>query len=253
MTHQYQVYVGNLSTTVSTEKLKDLFSQVGEVLDVWINPQFKKITYGFVKFDNIISAEDACEQFNDQNIDFFQIKVRISELTKRNLQVKSKINLTKRENKELTESNLQVTSEINFYKREGILLEMPKKKGKSQGYSLKKIFNQNLRENKEIIEDFQKACLEAENIAFPHEFEIVKTAHEAPDLTMLETTVLRYFKPPREKNTVQVDFDLSKGKRLTTEQYNKFFNLKLTKPRPITKKEEKKRKPFALDYRSVCD
>ena len=49
MTHLYEVYVGNLSTTVSTEKLKDLFSQVGQVLDVWINPQFKKITYGFVK------------------------------------------------------------------------------------------------------------------------------------------------------------------------------------------------------------
>ena len=225
MTHQYQVYVGNLSTAVSTENLKDLFSQVGQVLDVWINPQFKKTTYGFVKFDNIISAEDACEQFNDQNLDSFHIKVRISELTKRNLQVKSKINLPK---------------------REGILLEMPKKEGESKSYLLKKIFNQNLRENKEIIEDFQKACLEAENIAFPQKFEIVKTAHEPPDLMMLETTVLRYFKQPREKNTVQVDFDLSKGKRLTTEQYDKFFNLKLTKPRPITKKEEKKKKTFFI-------
>lgn len=34
----YSVYVGNLPTTVSTEQLKNLFSQVGEVLDVWINP-----------------------------------------------------------------------------------------------------------------------------------------------------------------------------------------------------------------------
>ena len=63
---------------------------------------------------------------------------------------------------------------------------------------------------------------------------------------MLETTVLRYFKPTCEKN------DLSKGKRLTTEQYDKFFNLQLTKPRPVTK-EQKKTKPYALDYRSVCD
>ena len=107
MTHLYQVYVGNLPTTVSSENLKDLFSQVGQVLDVWINPQFKKITYGFVKFDNVISAEDACRQFNDQNLDFLQIKVRISEQTKRRLQVKSKIELPK---------------------REGILLEMPQKK-----------------------------------------------------------------------------------------------------------------------------
>ena len=49
-----------------------------------------------------------------------------------------------------------------------------------------------------------------------------------------------------------VDFDLSKGKRLTTEQNDKFFNLQLTKPRPVTK-EQKKTKPYALDYRSVCD
>ena len=33
----YSVYVGNLPTTVSTEQLKNLFSQVGEVLDVWIH------------------------------------------------------------------------------------------------------------------------------------------------------------------------------------------------------------------------
>ena len=231
MTHLYEVYVGNLSTTVSNEKLKDLFSQVGQVLDVWINPQFKKITYGFVKFDNVISAEDACRQFNDQNLDFLQIKVRISEQTKRKLQVKSKIELPK---------------------REGILLEMPKKKGQSRGYLLRKKFNQNLRENKEIIRDFEKACLEAENITFPQKFEIVKTAPEPADLTMLETTVLRYFKPTCEKNTLKVDFDLSKGKRLTNEQYDKFFNLQLTKPRPVTK-EQKKTKPYASDYRSVCD
>ena len=50
MTHSYEVYVGNLSTTVSTEILKKLFSQVGQILHVWINRSFDKITYGFVEF-----------------------------------------------------------------------------------------------------------------------------------------------------------------------------------------------------------
>ena len=39
----YKVYVGNLSTTVSVEKLKNLFSQVGKILFTWINPIYKKL------------------------------------------------------------------------------------------------------------------------------------------------------------------------------------------------------------------
>ena len=231
MTFFYEVYIGNLPTTVSTEKLKDLFSQVGEVIDVWINPQFKQITYGFVKFDNIISAEEACEQFNGQNLDSLQIKVRISERTKSDLQVKSKIK---------TKGDLSL---VTAPKREGILLELPKKTGVSKSSLLTKKLHQNLRENKQIIQDFAKACLEAENITSPQKFEIVKTAPEPANLTMLETTVLRYFKPTIvKKNTLKVDFDLSKDKLLTTEQYDKFFNLQLTKPRPVTK-EQKTTKP----------
>ena len=46
----------------------------------------------------------------------------------------------------------------------------------------------------------------------------------------------------------------TKGKLLTNEQYDRFFNVQFTKPRPVVpaKKIEKKR-PFAFDYRSVCD
>ena len=241
MTYFYEVYIGNLPTTVSDEQLKDLFSQVGEVISVWINPQFKKITYGFVKFDNVIFAEDACEQFNGQNLNSSQIIVRISEQTKRNLQVKSKIK---------SDNSLSAAP-----KREGILLQLPKKTGPNKSCILAQKLQQTLRENKEIVFDFAKACLEAEFITSPQQFEIVKTDPEPADLTMLETTVLRYFKPTIvEKSTVKVDFDLSKGKRLTTEQYDKFFNLKLTKPRPVTEEPKTtKRRPYALDYRSVID
>ena len=227
----YEVYIGNLPTTVSTEKLKNLFSQVGQILHVWINPSYEKITYGFIEFANMVAAEEACKRFNDQKLDFFQIKVRLSEQTK----LKLKFKPTRPNN--------------------SILLELPTKTGCSKNHSIKKILVKNLRENKEIVKDFTEACVEAENIAFPKKFEIVKTALEPPNLTTLETTVTRYFKPTCEKNTLQVDFDLSKGKLLTTEQYDKFFNMQLTKPRPVREqnKTNQNKIPFELDYRSVSD
>ena len=229
MTHSYQVYVGNLPTTVSAEKLENLFSQVGQVLKVWINPLFKKITYGFVEFANVISAEDACEEFNDLKLDFVQIRVRISGRTKNELKLKKK----------------------GRSDNSSILLEMPKKTGYSKGHLLKKALVKDLKENKEIVKDFTEACFEMENITFPQKCEIVKTAPEVTDLETLETTIIRYFKPTCKKDNWQVDIDLSKGKRLTTEQNDKFFNLQLTKPRSVAKPKTKK--SFSLDYRSVND
>ena len=37
MTESFEVYVGNLLTSVSQEKLEQLFSQVGELNSIWIN------------------------------------------------------------------------------------------------------------------------------------------------------------------------------------------------------------------------
>ena len=50
---------------------------------------------------------------------------------------------------------------------------------------------------------------------------------------------------------MQVDFDLSKGKLLTTKQNDKFFNIQLAKPRPVREQKQNKTKPFELDYRGV--
>ena len=226
----YEVYVGNVSTTVSTEKLKNLFSQVGEILSIWINPTFEKITYAFIEFTNLIAAEETCRRFDNQKLDFFEIKVRLSDQTKKKLSYRPN-----RPNN-------------------SILLELPQKTGCSKNHSVKKILVKNLRENKEIIKDFTEACAEAENIASNQQFEI-EFVSEPPNLTTLETSVVRYFKSTSKKNTLQVDFDLSKGKLLTTEQNDKFFNMQLTQPRPIVEQKTKQKKtiPFALDYRSVCD
>ena len=54
------------------------------------------------------------------------------------------------------------------------------------------------------------------------------------------------------KKELKADFDLSKGKLLTNEQYDKFFNIQLTKQQPV-KQEQKKKRPYSLDYRCVND
>ena len=158
--------------------------------------------FGFISFFNLIAAEEACKQFNDQKLDYFAIKVKLSKKTE------LKLKYTKRHNG-------------------SILLELPKKTGCSKNETVRKILRKNLKENKEIVKDFGEAYLEAENIAFPEKLEMIKTAAETPNLTTLETTIKRYFKPTYEKNTLfkQVDFDISKGKVLTTEQNNKFFKM----------------------------
>ena len=226
MTESYNVYVGNLPTTVSKEKLMNLFSQVGEISHVWINPLYETITYGFIEFSNEVAAEEACKRFNGLKLDSYQIKVNLSKKTKNEL-----------------------SSEFN---KDSILLELPKKTGPSKNHLVKLNLLKDLRENKEIIRDFVVACEEMEDIPFCQEPNIIRTAAEPTDLTTLETTVTRYFKPTCKKNTLQVDFDLSKGKLLTNEQYDKFFNVQFTKPQPV-KEIKKKAKPIAMDYRCVND
>ena len=76
-----------------------------------------------------------------------------------------------------------------------------------------------------MVKDFAKAYSEAENIDY-NQFETIKTAPETPNLKTLETTILRYYEPSaKNKNTLfkEVDFNISKGKVLTTEQNDKFM------------------------------
>ena len=222
------VYVKNLSASITKDQLKDLFSQAGQVLHVWINPDFLKITYGFVTFDNLISAQHACKQFNGLELDGNCITVRI--------------NKQKPDTKDY------------LPRREGILLELPKKKGVSQETLVKKALAKDLRQNKELGADFVNACIEMEELAFHDKPEMIKTAPEEVNLDTITQTIKRYYKPPLKKHNWEVDIDLSKGKLLTEQEYDKFFNLKLSKTplrKPTPKKE--KEKVYSLDYRSVND
>ena len=202
MNNSYDVYVGNLSVTVSIERLRNLFSEVGEILSIWINQKNEKFTYGFIAFYHLIDAKKACEQFNNRNLDGFVIKVNLSKKTEQ------KLNNSVRK------------------KRDGILLELPKRTGKkipTKEDTIRKILRNTLLTNEEIVKDFSKAYLEAEKIPF-NEFQIIKAAPETPTLKTLETTIKRYFNPSSKKNT-EIDFDISKGNVLTSEQNDKFFNL----------------------------
>ena len=205
MNNSFDVYIGNLSVTVSREKLRNLFSEIGEILSIWINQKHERFTYAFIAFYHLIDAKKACEQFNNRNLDEFVIKVNLSKRTEQKL-------------------NNSIRKKTN-----GILLELPKRTGKkipSKEDIIRKILRNNLETNKEFVKDSAEAYLEAENISFK-EFEIIKAAPETPDLRTLETTIIRFFKPSCKKNTLfkEVDFDISKGNVLTTEQNDKFFKI----------------------------
>ena len=207
MNNSYDVYVGNLSVMVSIQRLRNLFSEVGEILSIWINQKHTKFTYGFIAFYHLIDAKKACEQFNNRNLDGFVIKVNLSKKTEQ------KLNNSVRK------------------KHDGILLELPKRTGKkipTKEDTIRKILRNTLLTNEEIVKDFPKAYLEAEKIPF-NEFQIIKTAPETPTLETLGTTIKRYFNPSSKKNTLfkEIDFDISKGNVLTSEQNDKFFNLSI--------------------------
>ena len=206
MDNCYSIYIGNLSITVTRERLQNLFSKVGEISSIWINYNHKTVTYAFIAFDHLIDAKKACEQFNGQKLDEFIIKVNLSKKTEQKIKLKLKYS-AKRPNG-------------------SVLLELPKKTGCSNKELAIRILRKDLIEHNEIVKDYAEAYLQAENIPFANKPEIIKSAPETPDLKTLETTIKRYFKPTCEKSTLEVDFDLSKGKVLTTEQYEKFFNLK---------------------------
>lgn len=61
-----KLYVGNLNYRTTEEKLKDLFSQYGEVNSVNI---LQGRGFGFVEMANADSAEDAKTKLNGQEFD----------------------------------------------------------------------------------------------------------------------------------------------------------------------------------------
>ena len=229
MTESYEVYVGNLPSDVSEQQLKELFLPLGDVVDIWINKKYKSRTYAFVGFADSNTCNEACKRFDNYELHFFKLKV-------------------KRSFKKVNEKS--------------ILLDLPKKTSASKSFLLKKILNKNLRQNPDIRESFKMAMQETEYLTDSDKCEGVKHLGEECNLETLEETIIRNFKKPRQKNRVpiDIDIDLTKGKLMSLEQYNKMFNLQFTSTKTTQQQQQqqqqrtaRKRIPFQLDYRSVCE
>ena len=230
MSKKCEIYVGNVPANVSNQQLHELFSQVGNVLNVWVKREFKRITYAFICFGDLETCDDACKQFD---------------------------------NYELGSSKLNVKMSFKNEKKEGgksILREYSKKKGTTKQHALKLILLKNLKENKDINESFKLAMQEAENVTDIDKFEVVKHVGESCNLKTLEETVIRNFQKPRQKKPIAIDIDLTKGKRLSLEENDRLFNVTTTTTTKTTtttttdtKAKQRRRIPVSMDYRSVCE
>ena len=207
MSNSYDVYIGNLSVATSREQLRELFSQAGEILFVWIKEAHQRFTYAFIAFYNLNDARKACEIFNNQNLDGFIIKV----------------NLSIRTQQKLSGSVRKKTNDAS------VLLNLPKREGKKNPTGedkLREILTENIKKQGEsFVNLFTNALMELEDIT-SGKCELIKAEGEKPNLEVLEDVVVRYYKPCK-KNTLfkQVDFDISNGKVLTNEENMKYFKI----------------------------
>ena len=137
VSNSYDIYIGNLSVSTSREELRNLFSEIGEILFVWINQKHQRFTYAFIAFYHLIDAKKACEQFNNRNLDGFIIKVCLS------LKTEQKLSNSVRK------------------RTDSILLELPKRTGKkipTKEDKIREILRDNLikQNSKEFVKDFAK-------------------------------------------------------------------------------------------------
>ena len=123
MSKSFEVYVGNLPRDVSNQQLRELFSPLGDVLNIWINRQFKTLTYAFVRFADEKTCNKACERFDNYELGLSKLKVGMS--FKKN--------------------------------RESVLLDMQKKNCMTKSHMLKLRLLKDLRENRDIRESFKMA------------------------------------------------------------------------------------------------
>ncbi len=72
-----KLYVGNLLYTVSSEDIKELFSEVGEVVyaKVMTRPDGKSKGFGFIEMSSDEEAEAAIEKFDQFNLQDRPLKV----------------------------------------------------------------------------------------------------------------------------------------------------------------------------------
>lgn len=76
-----KLYVGNLPYSITSESLKELFSEAGEVMDaVVIVDKYTQRSkgFGFVEFSSEADAQKAIEMFNEKEIEGRAIVVNVA-------------------------------------------------------------------------------------------------------------------------------------------------------------------------------
>jgi RNA recognition motif-containing protein len=76
-----KLYVGNLPYSVTEDKLKEVFSQAGEVADVVVikdRYSGRSKGFGFVTMSNQAEMEAAMQMFNEHNLEGRSLKVSIA-------------------------------------------------------------------------------------------------------------------------------------------------------------------------------
>ncbi|KAK7097390.1 hornerin-like [Littorina saxatilis] len=84
----YSVFIGHLPNTTTKEELTELFSECGEVRDVYIHPDTQRpFGYGFVRFPNPESVLKAAQEVGDWTLRGFPLKVEIASESKDTLKL----------------------------------------------------------------------------------------------------------------------------------------------------------------------
>ena len=157
MNDYFDVYVGNLSTSISEKQLQKFFAPFGNIDHVWINDTYRHRhhTYGFVTFYNLDDARKARQINNNKWV------VNISQKTQQKL-----------------DRAVRKKSEKSILKD-----ELPKIKHGTKKQVLEKILKQKVieyqQEDKDFIVTFKNALIEIENNEpLSNEHKIIKHAPE---------------------------------------------------------------------------
>ena len=209
----FDVYIGNLAILTSEKHLKELFSQAGDVLSVWIKDTcHRKYTYAFVTFYNLKDARKAFEVFNNQKLDGLIIKVSLS--------IKTQQRLSGSVRKKTENANILCE---HLPKREG-------KEGLKKEARLRQILRKNLTEYQAEDEHFRgtfkNSLTEMKAIPPKESHALIKNRAEKIDIATLESIVIRYLEPFKKHVLFkEVDFDLSNNKVLKKEENKNYFKI----------------------------
>ena len=215
-TNYFDVYVDNLSISISKKHLSKLFSQAGDVLSVWTQSAFnEKYTYAYVKFSKLEDAKNACELFNNKNIDGLVIKVSLSTKTQQRLgSVREKTHDASIIRKSMPRVEPGTTNIWKERQLQEILKQDLELGIKSQ------------KKGERFIQSFTSALTDIAKIPDSVGCDLIKSEAEEVNIETLESIVIRYHQPVKKHILLKdVDFDLSNNQTLNKKENKDYFKI----------------------------